>query len=353
MQMARDAALELKSAAAALKTAKKSEERVTALSQTVRAYETGLQAVRQSLRAATIREQVLQLELSNQRAQISKLLGVLQTMERASTPMLMIHPAGPLGTARSGMVMSEITPMLQLRAENIRAQIEELVALNTLQKQAQTELEIGLTGAKDARVALSSAISNRTELPLRFAEDPVRTLILADNSKTLDFFANGLTDIPLDDDQSNQFSFIEAKGNIPLPTDGALLRDYNETDAAGIKRPGIVVTAHPLSLITAPTPATIRFAGAFLDYGKVVILEPEPGYLIVIAGLDQIYGTYGQIVNTGEPIGLLGGKQPKAQDFLIEASEGGGTIDKESLYIEIRNNGKPVNPTDWFALSNI
>jgi septal ring factor EnvC (AmiA/AmiB activator) len=49
----------------------------------------------------------------------------------------------------------------------------------------------------------------------------------------------------------------------------------------------------------------------------------------------------------------LGGKQPKAQDFLIEASEGGGTIDKESLYIEIRNNGKPVNPTDWFALSNI
>jgi septal ring factor EnvC (AmiA/AmiB activator) len=278
MQLAKDAAQELESAAVALKTAKESEDRVTALSQTVRAYENGLQAIRQSLRAATIREQVLQLELSGQRAQISRLLGVLQTMERASTPMLMIHPAGPLGTARSGMVMTEVTPMLQLRAENLRTQIEELTALNTLQKQAQTQLETGLTGAKDARVALSNAISDRTELPLRFADDPVRTLILADNSNTLDIFANGLTDIPLDDDLGKEFSFVEAKGQISLPTEGTLLRAYNETDAAGIKRPGIVITARPLSLITAPTPATIRFAGAFLDYGKVIILEPEPGF---------------------------------------------------------------------------
>ncbi len=352
-QMAKDAALELRAAAATLKTAKKSADRVAALSQTVRAYENGLQAVRKSLRAVTIREQVLMLDLSNQREQISKLLGVLQTMERASTPMLMIHPSGPIGTARSGMIMSEIAPMLQLRAEDLRKQVEELSGLNALQKVAESELEIGLAGAKDARVALAGAISSRTELPLRFTADPVHTQILADNSKTLDFFANGLTDIPLDDDQEEQYSFISAKGNIPLPTEGALLRAFNEADAAGIKRPGIVVTARPLSLVTSPTPATIRFAGAFLDYGNVIILEPESGFLIVIAGLDQIYGAYGQVVNTGDPIGLLGGKQPKAQDFLIEASEGGGTLDQESLYIEIRNNGKPVNPTDWFALSNI
>jgi septal ring factor EnvC (AmiA/AmiB activator) len=177
--------------------------------------------------------------------------------------------------------------------------------------------------------------------------------ILADNSETLDFFANGLTDIPLDHDPEEGVSFLAAKGELPLPTGGALLRAFNETDAAGIKRPGIVITARPLSLVTSPTPATIRFAGAFLDYGKVVILEPESGYLIVIAGLDQIYGEFGQIVNIGDPIGLLGGKQPKAQDFLIEASEGGGTIGQESLYIEIRNNGEPIDPIEWFVVNNI
>ncbi|MBE9475892.1 MAG: peptidoglycan DD-metalloendopeptidase family protein [Proteobacteria bacterium] len=353
MRMAQDAAIELKAAAATLQKAKKSNDRVAALSQTVRAYESGLQAVRQSLRAATIRKQALQLELTSQRAQISRLLGVLQTIERASTPMLMIHPAGPVGTARSGMVMSEVAPMLQQRAEDLQIRLEELLVLNILQKDAEKELEGGLTGAKDARIALSAAINDRTELPLRYAADPVHTQILMDNSKTLDFFATGLTDIPLDDDLGEQKPFTTTKGQLPLPTDGVLLRDFNEADAAGIKRPGIVITARPLSLVTAPAPATIRFAGSFLDYGKVVILEPEPGYLIVIAGLHQIYGVFGQIVNIGDPIGLLGGKQPQVQDFLIEASEGGGTIGQESLYIEIRNNGKPVNPTDWFALSNI
>jgi murein hydrolase activator len=353
MQLAKTAAAELKTAAASLKQAKEAEDRIAALGQTVRAYEGGLLAVRQSLRAATIREQVLRLELLSQRDQISGLLGVLQTMERASTPMLMIHPAGPIGTARSGMIMSEVAPLLQVRAEELRLQLEELVGLSDLQKNAQTELESGLAGAQAARIALSTAINDRTELPLRFAVDPVRSQILADNSDTLTAFANGLTDIPLEGDFIEQPSFIASKGKLALPAEGALLRGYNEADAAGIKRSGIVITARPLSLVTAPASATIRFAGAFLDYGKVVILEPEPGFLMVIAGLDQVYAEFGQIVNIGDPIGLLGGKQPEAQDFLIEASEGGGAIGQESLYIEIRNNGKPVDPMDWFAISNI
>ncbi len=354
MQLAQSAAADLKAASTALKKAREANDRVAALSLTVQAYENGLLAVRESLRAATIREQVLKLNLIRQREQISRLLGVLQTMERATTPLLMIHPAGPVGTARSGMIMSEVAPTLQIRADELKSQLQEIEGLSNLQKDAETELQAGLAGAQNARIALASAISERTDLPVRFAADPVRAQILADNSETLESFATGLTDIPLDGiEEDAQLSFLAAKGDIPLPTGGALLRAFNETDAAGIKRPGIVLTARPLSLITSPTSATIRFAGSFLDYGKVVILEPEPGYLMVIAGLNQIYGEFGQIVNAGDPIGLLGGKQPKAQDFLIEASEGGGTIGQESLYIEIRNNGEPVDPTDWFALSNI
>ena len=78
MQLAKTAALELKAAADTLKQAQKSEDRIAALSQTVRAYEGGLLAVRQSLRAVTIREQVLRLELASQRDQISRLLGVFK-----------------------------------------------------------------------------------------------------------------------------------------------------------------------------------------------------------------------------------------------------------------------------------
>jgi len=105
-------------------------------------------------------------------------------------------------------------------------------------------------------------------------------------------------------------------------------------------------------LITAPWPATVRYAGPFLDYGNVIILEPDAAYLMVLAGLDQVYVELGQILDQDEPIGLLGGSQPATEEFLIEASQGGGTIDQETLYIEIRKDGTPTDPARWFALGN-
>jgi septal ring factor EnvC (AmiA/AmiB activator) len=89
-----------------------------------------------------------------------------------------------------------------------------------------------------------------------------------------------------------------------------------------------------------------------LDYGNVIILEPQAGYLLVIAGLDQVYGEIGQILDQGAPVGLLGGKQTGAQEFLIQASDGGGAMAQETLYIELRHNGEPVDPEVWFALND-
>ena len=84
---------------------------------------------------------------------------------------------------------------------------------------------------------------------------------------------------------------------------------------------------------------------------SMVILEPEAGYLMILAGLDQNYVEPGRIVDTGAPVGFLGGKRPGAKKFLIEASEG-GAIAKETLYIEFRNDGEPIDPETWFAISD-
>lgn len=348
---ARQAAVELKAAGEALSRAEKTKDRVAALGQTVRAYENGLSALRDGVRSAAIRERVLQLDLDNKRDHLSRLLGILQTLERAPTPLLLIHPTGPVGTARSGMMLSEITPSLHHQAEEIRNHLEELSVLRNLQIDAEEDLRFGLAGAQQARVALSKAISERSELPIRFVEDPIRVQILADNSDTLTSFATSLSDIPIEGLPEEQVPFDTAKGTLEPPVPGTLLRGFNEIDAAGLQRPGIVLSARPLSLVTAPWPSTIRYSGPFLDYGNVIILEPDAGYLLVFAGLDQVYGEFGQVLNIGDPVGLLGGKEPAAEEFLMEASEGGGSMAQETLYIELRHAGKSVDPAQWFALS--
>lgn len=339
-------------AADGLSRAKGAKDRVNALTETVRAYENGLSAMRDGLRGATIRERVIRLEFESRRDQLSRLLGILQTLERATTPMLLIHPTGPVGTARSGMMMSEVTPSLQRQAEELRSQLEELSELRRIQTEAEEKLRLGLAGVQEARVALSQAIADRTDLPKRLLDDPVKTQILADGATSLEMFAGSIGVLPPEPETAKAIPFDKMRGTLRLPVDGSLLRGYNEVDAAGLKRPGLVIAARPLALVSAPAAATVRYAGAFLDYGNVIILEPQPGYLLVIAGLDQVYGEIGHVVDQGAPVGLLGGNPTGAQEFLIEASDGGGTLAQETLYIELRYEGKPVDPSVWFAIND-
>lgn len=350
---ARQAAEDLQAATRSLKDAREARDRVKALSRTIKAYEDGLKAMRDSLRKAAIRERALRLEFDAHRDRLSRLLGVLQTLERASSPLLLIHPSGPLGTARSGQILSEVTPALHAQAEELRAQLNELVLLQGLQVSAKDDLQSGLRGVQDARLALTKAIGQRTNLPKRYTADPDQLKKLAESSETLAGFANGLADLPFDDDAGGAPpDFAAAKGKIPLPVFGTLLRGFQEADAAGLRRPGILLSAPAVSLVTAPWAATIRYRGPLLDYGNVIILEPEAGYLIVLAGLGQVYGEVGEILGAGDPVGLLSGTDPAAEDFLVEASQGSGEIQLETLYVEIRQDRKTTDPGAWFALEN-
>jgi murein hydrolase activator len=349
---ARNAAENLRAATQALTDAREARDRVSALSNTIRAYEQGLQAMRESLRRAAIREYSLKLQIEARRNQLSQLLGVLQTLERASTPLLLIHPSGPLDTARSGQILSEVTPSLLRRAEDLRAELEEMMLLQALQTAAKDDLESGLKAVQDARVALTKAIGERTNLPKRFISDAEQLDTLLRNSETLNGFAHGLADLPFDSAPEVPASFAAARGKIPLPVFGALLRRFNEADASGLRHPGIILSAPSVSLVTAPFAATIRYLGPLLDYGNVIILEPEAGYLIVLAGLGEVYGEVGQILSAGDPVGLLRGSDPAARDFLVEASQGNGEIRQETLYIEIRQDRNPVDPGAWFALAD-
>ena len=70
-----------------------------------------------------------------------------------------------LGTARSGMMLSQVTPALQEKADSLRAKLEEVALLRGLQEGAERTLSEGLAGVQQARTALSQAVSERSELP--------------------------------------------------------------------------------------------------------------------------------------------------------------------------------------------
>jgi septal ring factor EnvC (AmiA/AmiB activator) len=343
-EQAATAAADLQVAVTALEEATGARDRVAALSQTIRAYETGLAALREALRQASLRETALTLQFNAQRDQIAQLIGVLSQLEAEPGPLQLLHPTGPLGTARSGMILADVTPSLQAEAARLRAELQELRDLRDLQVAAGQTLARGLTVAQTARTALSQAISDRTELPRRFTEDPDVLRGLLESADTLGAFAAGLAP-----DQADAEDFASAKGRLVLPVLGSVLLRPDEVDAAGVQRPGLTLATRPRALVTAPWPATIRYRGPLLDYGNVMILEPGGGYLLILAGLGTVYGDVGEVVAQGAPLGLMGGAEPELADILAASEEGGGARETETLYLELRQGAEPVNPEDWFT----
>ncbi|MEL7184781.1 MAG: peptidase M23, partial [Pseudomonadota bacterium] len=100
-QMARQAAQDLSLAVARLGQAQSPAERVDALTATVEGYEDGLSALREGLRQVQARTRSISADLDVREAEISRLLGVLATIERTPKPILDLHPAGSLGTLRA------------------------------------------------------------------------------------------------------------------------------------------------------------------------------------------------------------------------------------------------------------
>ncbi len=352
-QDAARAADQLRAAVGMLDEALNADDQVVALTRMIRAYEQGLSALRDGLRRAGIREQEIRGEWESRRDRLGKLLGVMTAMERSPETLMLLHPAGPEGTARSGMVLASVAPGLHAEAEALRAGLDEIATVRTLQQSAAETLAGGLAQVQEARRLLASAVTDRSSLPVRFLEDPEELQTLVSSADTLDAFSDGLA-VMENDVGAPMADFEGAKGSLPLPVMGTVLRRVGEPDAAGVKRPGIVIATAPAALVTTPWPATIRYRGPLLDYGNVMIVEPARGYLLVFAGLKQVFGETGDVLAAGEPVGLMGGTEAPAQEFgaefVVNAAQGGGAGQSETLYLELRHGKETLDPALWFAI---
>lgn len=345
---AREAAVALEEASLSLDAADGARDRVRALTQTIQAFEIGLTAMREGLRQAAINEAQLSQRLQSRDAEVAQLFGALQSIGAEASPVILLHPEGPMGTARAGMLLAELTPALNKQADQLRRDLEDVQTLRTLQVDAAIRMKTGLTQIQAARAALNQAMADRTDLPRRFTADPVRTAILIASSETLEGFASGLSEIATDAIAPGPITLEGQIGALPLPVQGLVLRRTGEADAAGVKRPGIIVAARPRAIVISPTAATIRYTGPLLDFGNVVILEPRANTLFVLAGLETVYGEAGQVIAAGTPIGLMGGDVPESGATLSPLREGTGPERSETLYIEVRDNTTSQDPLDWF-----
>ena len=174
-QTADDAAQQLLAANAQLGAAEGADDQVTALTQTVQAYETGLIAMRQSLREITARETAVATDLAARRDEIAGLLMVLASIGQSPQPVMLANPEGPVGALRAGMMIADLTHALRDDVARLQRELDALRDLRDRRIAAADMLRYGLDFAQTARAALGRAISERQDVPRLFVEDPAQT----------------------------------------------------------------------------------------------------------------------------------------------------------------------------------
>ena len=326
----------LDEAVTAFSVAEDAREQIEALTLSVRAFETGLAALREGMRLIDQEKRAIEARLSDRDQQLGRVLLLLQKVSRSAPGSVAAHPGTAVESLRAGTLASSLVPTLQEESSGIAQELADLSALQDIQSASIVRLREGLSEVTLAREALFRAISNRTGAPVGGSTDEATLQALLETSDTLTAFANTFA--------VNETESVIAEDTWDLPVVGDLSGGFEEGKANGW-----TFETAPAALVTAPTSASVRFAGTADTLGSLMILEPTPGILVILQGYEQSFVKTDMFVSEGEPIAVMGGLRPPEQENLNESTILGGQFDAETLYIEVRKGQDPVDPSTLFG----
>jgi murein hydrolase activator len=129
------------------------------------------------------------------------------------------------------------------------------------------------------------------------------------------------------------------RGQLQPPVIGVVVKAWGEQTDGGPST-GVSYYAPPGARVISPCGGRVVFAESFRSYGLLVIVDCGGGYHVVLSGFDRLDVKLGQVLVAGEPIGVMPRWDP------------GSSARRPALYIELRHDGAPVNPTPWLRSSS-
>jgi len=132
----------------------------------------------------------------------------------------------------------------------------------------------------------------------------------------------------------------DKKGRLNLPLKGRILNKFGRKRVkeyeSYIVYNGINVRAQKGTPVKAVFNGRVLYTGELEGYGNLVIVGHGKEYHSLYGHLDSIQVAANKVVRTGEVIALSGDS---------------GSLEGETLYFELRKNGKPIEPVRWFRIA--
>jgi murein hydrolase activator len=120
---------------------------------------------------------------------------------------------------------------------------------------------------------------------------------------------------------------------LPIPSE---LANPFRAGVSDDPKPGISIVAAPGQAVAAPEDGRVVFAGPFKSYGLLLIIEHQREYHTLLWGFSRLDVALGDPVRNGQLIGVMAADAERPAE----------------LHVELRRNGRPVNPLPWLAASS-
>ena len=122
-------------------------------------------------------------------------------------------------------------------------------------------------------------------------------------------------------------------GAMVQPVGGNVIEAFGDKKRVGGRSEGITFQTRKDAQVVSPVDGVIEWAGEFRSYGHMLILKTGDNYLVTLSGMSNTYGSLGQGVSAGEPVGRMSSRQAPPPE----------------LYLELRKNNRSENPAGWLG----
>ncbi|BCG99296.1 hypothetical protein EFV37_06220 [Mesorhizobium loti] len=335
------------------------------------------------------RQQKIRASLMARRDVLAEVLGALQRMGLNPPPAILVKPEDALSSVRSAILLGAVVPELRQQTDSLLADLKEQtrVTASIEAERARLTDAVGEQVAEKKRLGMLLEAKQKLEADTQaqMAAEQQRSEQLAAKASSLKDLIASLEaqadkarkaadaakaaaagqpgDVPNSDGndggdktaslaslpvpEGNRLTatapFSALQGQIALPVTGRIKRRFGADDGNGAVMLGDMLATQSGAIVTAPADGNVLYAGPFRSYGQLLILNAGDGYHVVLAGMSRISVVTGQSVLAGEPVGAMG----EAQVASTSVSKNGNATPE--LYVEFRKDGKPVDPTPWWA----
>jgi len=279
--------------------------------------------------------------IANRRGEIAALAGALQRLARQPPEALALDPATPIDAARTATLVGAMVGTLERQAQALKEALGALGAARQAHLQTRTALAQTLADLALERDRLETALAARARAVARLTEERSDTTArIARLGRESAELLGRLEAAPAIGHQNTRAvprsapvspADLQALPVYRWPVRGRIVETWGQSQPGGQIARGLTIEPREAASLVAPADGTVAFAGTFRGYGQILILEHGGGYHSILAQLSRIDAAVGQTVTAGEPVGRAG------------IDDSGMPV----LYLELRRNGQPVDPTPW------